>query len=52
MKTLKKELCAGLLCLLAAAYILTQFTALTTPKQHDYGSTWGHFLQEGCRGWP
>ena len=46
MKTLKKELCAGLLCLLAALYILMQFTALTTPKQHDYGSTWGHFLQE------
>ena len=46
MKTFKKELCAGLLCLLAAAYVLVQFTALTTPKQHDYGSTWGHFLQE------
>lgn len=46
MKTLKKELCAGFLCLLAAVYILMQFTALTTPKQHDYGSTWGHFLQE------
>lgn len=46
MKTLKKELVPALLCLLIAAYVLTQFTALTTPKQHDYGSTWGHFLQE------
>ncbi|MBR5283993.1 MAG: hypothetical protein IKU27_02940, partial [Clostridia bacterium] len=46
MKNIRKELCAALLCLLAAAYILVQFTALTTPKQHDYGSTWGHFLQE------
>ncbi len=46
MNTLKKEIFAGLTCLLAALIILTQFTALTTPKQHDYGSTWGHFLQE------
>ena len=46
MKSLRKEILAGSLCLLIALFILMQFTLLTTPKQHDYGSTWGHFLQE------
>ena len=35
--------------LLAAAVLITSLTWLTnilTPKQHDYGSVWGHFLQE------
>lgn len=42
----KKELlalCAGALVLVL---VLCHVTALVTPKQHSFGATWGHFLQE------
>ena len=36
----------ALTSLLVLALLLGFFTALLTPKQHDYGSTWGHYRQE------
>ncbi len=38
-----KELIAFMLVL---AVVLGRVTRIVTPKQHDYGATWGHFLQE------
>lgn len=42
----KKELAA--LCAGALVLVLTlcHMTALVTPKQHSFGATWGHYLQE------
>jgi hypothetical protein len=46
MSTRKKEVLGLLVCLLVAGLVLWRFTVLVTPKQHDYGATWGQFLQE------
>ena len=46
MKALKKEWCALAVSLLVLALLVGFLTVLLTPKQHDYGSTWGHYLAE------
>lgn len=46
MKTRKKEALALIASLLVLALLLAFLTRLLTPKQHDYGSTWGHYLAE------
>ena len=42
----KKELLALVVSLAALAALLAGMTRLVTPKQHDFGAMWGHFLQE------
>jgi hypothetical protein len=44
--TRRREALALVSVLLALALALAFMTRLTTPKQHAYGSVWGHFLQE------
>ena len=46
MKSRKKEWIALTATLLALAPAVSFLTVLLTPKQHDYGSTWGHYLVE------
>lgn len=41
-----KEWIALLLALAVLALSLGYLTKLVTPKQHDFGSVWGHFLRE------
>ena len=41
-----KECIALLLALAVLIGALTWLTVLVTPKQHDYGSVWGHYRQE------
>ena len=41
-----KEWTALLLALAVLLGTLTWLTAVVTPKQHDYGSVWGHFRKE------
>ena len=45
-KALKKELLALVVSLAVLAALLAGMTHLVTPKQHDFGAMWGHFLQE------
>lgn len=46
MKTRKREALALTVSLLVLALVLSFLTRLMTPKQHDFGSTWGHYLAE------
>ena len=46
MKSRKKEALALAASVLLLALLLGLLTRLLTPKQHDFGSTWGQFLQE------
>ena len=46
MKKKCKEWIALLLALAVLIGTLTCLTRIMTPKQHDYGSVWGHFLKE------
>ena len=46
MKVQRREGFALFLSVLFLLFCLTFLTRLTTPKQHDMGSTWGHFLEE------
>ena len=46
MKTRKREALALAVSLLVLALILSFLTRLLTPKQHDFGSTWGHYRAE------
>ena len=46
MKTRKREALALTVSLLVLALVLSFLTRLMTPKQHDFGSTWGHYLSE------
>ena len=46
---MRKRLIESIALLLALAVLLgalAWLTAVVTPKQHDYGSVWGHFLRE------
>lgn len=42
----KREILALAASIIIAAVVLCRFTVLVTPKQHDYGATWGHYLAE------
>lgn len=46
MKTRKREALALVVSLLVLALALSFLTRLLTPKQHDFGSTWGHYEAE------
>ena len=46
MKTRKREALALTVSLLILALVLSFLTRLLTPKQHDFGSTWGHYEAE------
>lgn len=46
MKKRTKEWIALLAALAVLAGVLIPLTAIVTPKQHDFGSVWGHYLQE------
>ena len=45
-RTRRREVLALLVSLAVLALALGFLTRLLTPKQHDMGSTWGHFLEE------
>ncbi len=42
----RREALALIVSVTAVCLALAFLTRLLTPKQHDYGATWGHFLQE------
>lgn len=42
----RREALALTAAVLVLVLVLAFLTRLLTPKQHDFGSTWGHFLQE------
>lgn len=46
MKTRRREGTALVLSMLLLLLCFSFLTRLLTPKQHDMGSTWGHFLEE------
>ena len=46
MKKYLKEFIALLLAVVILAASLSWLTTILTPKQHDFGSVWGHFLEE------
>ena len=46
MKTRKREALALVVSLLVLVLAISFLTRLLTPKQHDFGSTWGHYEAE------
>lgn len=46
MKKVIKEIIALLLALIILTAVLWRVSVIVTPKQHEFGSVWGHFLSE------